>query len=231
MVDAITATSAAPKVEAQNSAAEKARSQLSGDFDTFLLLLTTQLKNQDPVEPLDTHEFTAQLVQFASVEQAIDTNANLEEIIDMQSGSEVSNAVNYIGKFVQATGNSGRLQEGAAAFSYHLPQAAATAEVSITTPSGQVVYTGTAPSQFGKNDVIWDGTNSFTGQDMPDGIYNVAVVAKNADGNKIEAETYTTGFVTGVSLEDGEPTLQIGDIDLSMDKVLAVRDPLDFAQN
>lgn len=231
MVDAVTATNAASKVVEQDSAAENARRKLSGDFDTFLLLLTTQLKNQDPVEPLDTHQFTSQLVQFASVEQAIDTNSNLEEMIDMQSGSEVSNAVNYIGKFVQATGNSGRLQGGVAAFSYHLPQAAATAEVSITTPAGQVVYTGTAPSEFGKNDVIWDGSNSFNGTDMPNGIYNVAVVAKDSDGNKIEAETYTTGFVTGVSLEDGKPTLQIGEIDLSMDKVLAVRDPLDFAQN
>lgn len=231
MLDTLAPSVTQPKVEIQGSSAEKARSQLSGDFDTFLLLLTTQLKNQDPVEPLDTHQFTSQLVQFANVEQAIDTNANLEEMIDMQQGSQVNNAVNYIGKFVQATGNSGRLQDGVAAFSYHLPQAAATAEVSITTPTGQVVYTGTAPSEFGKNDVIWDGSNSFDGTDMPNGIYKVAVTAKDADGNKIEAETYTTGFVTGVSLEDGQPKLQIGDIDLSMDKVLAVRDPLDFAQN
>ncbi|MGB1540522.1 MAG: flagellar hook assembly protein FlgD, partial [Rickettsiales bacterium] len=105
MVDAV---SAAAGVVDANSKANQARSKLSGDFDTFLLLLTTQLQNQDPIEPLDTNEFTAQLVQFANVEQAIDTNSNLETMISMQQGTQINNAVNYIGNFVEAKGNSGR---------------------------------------------------------------------------------------------------------------------------
>lgn len=210
------------------SAADEARRKLSGDFDTFLVLLTTQLKNQDPIEPLDTNEFTQQLVQFASVEQAIDTNTNLEKMIDLQNGTQINNAVNYIGKFVRAEGNSGRLQEGVAAFTYDLPSLVSSAEITVTDDKGTVVFTGAGTTNVGLNDVLWDGSNSFNGQTMPDGTYKLAVVAKDANGEKINATTYTTGFVTSVNLADGETKLGIGKIELELDKILAVRDASSF---
>lgn len=211
------------------SAADKARSTLAGDFDTFLLLLTTQLKNQDPIEPMDTNEFTSQLVQFATVEQAIQSNTNLEKLIDLQKGSTVNSAAQYMGRFIQATGDQGNLSDGVATFSYTLPSKATTAEVSITDSKGAVVFTGSGPTNVGLNDVIWDGTNSFTGATMADGIYKLAVVAKDADGNKITATTYTTGFVTGVNLEGETPMLRIGQLDVAIEKVKAIRDASDFA--
>lgn len=219
-----------PTTPVVDSAAAEARTKLSGDFQTFLLLLTTQLKNQDPIEPMDTNEFTAQLVQFANVEQAIDTNSNLETLIQLQQGSQINNAVSYIGKFVQAEGNSGRLIDGAGAFSYDLPALASSVEITITDARGVPVFTGNGTNTVGRNDVIWDGSNSFTGQDMPNGTYKIAVVAKDANGNKIEATPYTTGFVTAASLEGGDTTLQIGDIKLTLDKIIAVRDPTSFMQ-
>lgn len=227
MVSAITATN--PAID--QSGADKARTQLGGDFQTFMKLLTTQLKNQDPIEPLDTNEFTAQLVQFANVEQNIDTNKNLEELISMQQGSQVNNAVNYIGKFVQAEGNSGRLQNGVASFAYELPSLATTAEVTVTDETGNVVFNGPGTTNVGQNDVLWDGSNSYTGQTMKDGTYKIAVVAKDADGNKIEAKTFTTGFVTSVNLADGVTKLGIGKIELTLDKILAVRDASSFLED
>lgn len=211
-----------------DSASAKSRTQLSGDFDTFLMLLTTQLKHQDPLEPMDSSEFTSQLVQFATVEQAIATNENLEKMLEYQQGQQINNAVSYIGRFVQAEGNSSLLRDGVATFTYELPEEAETVTVTITDEQGGVVFSGPAPKEKGKNDVLWDGTNSFNGTDMPDGTYHIAVKAKDADGQDIEATTHTTGFVTAARLEDGKVVLEIGDIELPLDKVQAVRDPMDF---
>lgn len=211
------------------SAAEKARTTLGGDFETFLTLLTVQLKNQDPIEPMDTNEFTSQLVQFATVEQAIQQNENLETLIDIQEGTGVNTAAQYMGRFVQAEGNSGYLSGGVAAFSYDLPSKATSATVTISDDSGKVVFNGNAPTDVGLNDVIWDGSNTVTGADMPDGVYHIAITAKDASGNPIKATTYTTGFVNGVSLSGDIPKLKIGKIEFEASKVLAIRDPEDFA--
>lgn len=229
MVDAITSTNAAATPQVQESKSEKARTQLSGDFDTFLLLLTTQLKNQDPADPMDSSEFTSQLVQFANVEQAIATNENLEKLLASDRNDQISTAANYIGKFVEASGDSARLSNGVASFSYELPQTAFEAEVVITDDLGQVVYKGTAPTEKGKNDVLWDGTSNIDGQTKPDGTYHVSVIAKDASQKPIEATTFTTGFVSEVNIEEGEMVLKIGDIELALDKIKAVRDPAEFA--
>ncbi len=231
MLDSISNTAASTQSQKQDSQADKARSQLSGDFESFMLLLTTQLKNQDPVEPLDTHEFTAQLVQFASVEQAIATNENLEEMIAADKGTEVANAASYIGKFVEAKGNEGRLKDGVATFSYNLPERAQTAEIIIRNENDSIVFKGEAPVNAGKNDVIWDGstnTNS-SGDIMEDGIYKFSIIAKDRQGESIEAETRTTGFISAVNLEDGKASYQIGNIGLSLSDIIAVRNPSEFA--
>lgn len=212
----------------QDSGADKSRKQLSGDFDTFLLLLTTQLKNQDPSEPMDTNEFTAQLVQFADVEQSIATNENLEKMLAANRSAEISTAANYIGKFVEADGDSARLADGVAAFSYELPKDVYSAEVVITDDLGQIVYKGAAPTTKGKNDVLWDGTSNIDGQTKPDGTYHISVIAKDSQLKEVEATTFTTGFVSEVNIEDGQLLLKIGEIELTMDKVNAVRDPLEF---
>ncbi|MCH2546202.1 MAG: hypothetical protein MK052_01130 [Alphaproteobacteria bacterium] len=226
MVEAVTSTN--PAVTTKDSAAEKARTQLSGDFDTFLLLLTTQLKNQDPADPMDSSEFTSQLVQFANVEQAIATNENLEKMLAADRNDQISTAANYIGKFVEASGDSSRLSNGVASFSYSLPATAFEAEVVITDDLGQVVYKGAAPTEKGKNDVLWDGTSNIDGQTKPDGTYHINIIAKDTQQKAIEATTFTTGFVSEVNLEGGEMVLKIGDIELALDKIKAVRDPADF---
>lgn len=222
---------AAPATTTANSASEKARTQLSGDFDTFLLMLTTQLKNQDPLEPMDSHEFTAQLVQFANVEQAIATNENLERMIAMQDNAQFADASNYVGKFVMAPGDSARLTNGVASFSYELPDGVYSAEVVITDELGNIVYKGEAPTEKGKNDVLWDGTSNIDGETKPSGTYHISVIAKDAQLKPIEATTYTTGFVSEVNIEGGQMTLMIGDIELPVEKVISVRDPSDFANS
>lgn len=230
MVDVINPSVTNVNPNVQQAASEKARTQLSGDFDTFLLLLTTQLKNQDPADPMDSSEFTAQLVQFANVEQAIATNENLEKLIDMSSNSEVANAASYIGKYVEAKGNSARLQGGVAAFSYSLPQDAFQTEIIIKDELGQIVYRGAGPTEKGKNDVLWDGTTNVdgSGTQKPDGTYTISVLAKDEQQKTIEATTYTTGFISAVDIEGGVAVYRIGDIKLSLDDIRSVRDPMDL---
>lgn len=224
MVDAVTTGN-----HAVQAGSDKARSQLSGDFDTFLLLLTTQLKHQDPADPMDSYQFTSQLVQFAGVEQAIATNENLEKLLAINTQTELSNAASYIGKYVEAKGDSSRLQNGVAAFSYDLASPAYEVEIVIKDAKGQIVYKGAGPAEAGKNDVLWDGTSNINGgETMPDGIYHIAVVAKDARNERIEATTYTTGFISSVDIVDGQAVYRIGDISLKLEDIRSVRDPLDL---
>ena len=119
-IAALTSTATA-LAGANNTQSESALSQLTEDLDNFLTILTTQLQHQDPLEPLDTHEFTQQLVQFSSVEQLIAQNKNLESIIELQQNAMAISAVSYMGKQISAIGQENMLGEGQSTFSYTLP--------------------------------------------------------------------------------------------------------------
>src|SRR5579863_8684834 len=95
---------------------------IAGNFDTFLTLLTTQLQNQNPLDPLDTNQFTSQLVQFSSVEQELKTNDYLSSLVQSTQNSQASAAVSYIGKTVTSTGVDSDLVNGQATWSFNLPQ-------------------------------------------------------------------------------------------------------------
>ena len=227
--DAIASTAAstlASTTQATNPSKSKLDgAKLAGDFDSFLKLLTTQLQNQDPTAPLDTNQFTNQLVLFSQVEQQLQTNKNLETLIGDSSSSGIQQGLGYIGKAVDAAGDKGVLTDKSAVFAYSLPQGAATVDVSILDGTGQAVFSGTGAKTAGKNLVVWDGINSFTGAAMPDGTYQIVVTAKDAKQEKIDATTYTTGRVTAAELDtDGSTILSIGDTKVAVKDVVAVRD-------
>lgn len=212
--------------EKNPSKALSSKQSLTKNFDDFLLLLTTQLKNQDPTAPLDTNEFTQQLVQFSSVEQAVNTNSNLEKLINIVSGSQVNTAVGYIGKIVDAEGNSSTLSGGKAQFAYNLPEGAVNVNVSIADSTGQVVFNGVGDKKAGKNLVVWDGVNSFTGATMPPGTYKISVVAKDAQGANMEGvTTYSSGVVTSVDIKDGQAVVSFGNgFSAPLEKIFSVRE-------
>lgn len=211
------------KQNSNPSKAEVASKTLGNDFDNFLLLLTTQLKNQDPTEPLDTNEFTNQLIQFTVAEQAVATNANLEEMLELQKGEQLNTAVNYIGRAVDAKGRAGEVTDGIGTFIYELDEPAATASIVITDGAGRAVFSGQGPTSAGKNRVIWDGYNSFSGAAEPDGTYFINVVAKNVKGETITSRTYTTGIVRSAQLKDGEMVLSVAGTDVKLEDVSTVR--------
>ncbi|MBL8705434.1 MAG: flagellar hook assembly protein FlgD [Rhodospirillales bacterium] len=196
-------------------------SKLAENFDQFLTLLTTQLKNQDPLSPMDSAEFTNQLVQFAGVEQQINTNKNLESLLTLQKSSQVMNALSLMGKKVEITGNTVPLQDKSATFVYTLPKAAAQTVYTITDSSGRTVYTGTGDTEAGRHEYSWNGKSS-SGVQLPDGTYSLNVIAVDAAGQQIQASTWTIGKVTGVESSDGGAVLNLGGTLVSMDRLSAV---------
>ena len=118
-----------------------ASSTLAANFDTFLALLTTQLQNQDPLDPMKSEQFTTQLVQFAGVEQSINTNKNLEQLIELQTSVQLNSAVSYIGKIVEVVADELMLDGGAAKISYGLDHNAETTIITIVDLNGNAVRT------------------------------------------------------------------------------------------
>ena len=203
MVDAITATTAVSRTDTS-------RASLVSNFETFLSLLTAQLKNQDPLSPLDSNEFTAQLTQMTGVEQQLLTNDLLTSLLAAQQGAGLNGATNYIGKDATAAWAVTKLEGGSATWSYELGAAASEAKLEVLDSSGKVVWTGPAPDRTtGTHDFVWDGKTTAGGQ-LPDGgVYSLKVTATSGTAT-VASQVLTRGRVTGVEMYDGAPYLMIG---------------------
>ena len=178
-------TTVTPAVTPATAAAVQttAQQQLSGNFNTFLTLLTTQLQNQDPMSPMDSNQFTQQLVEFSRVEQQINTNDNLQDADQPgRSGRSASDAVSYLGKIVTITNGNAALANGQAAWSYTLGSAAAANTLTVTDSTGHVVYTAPGETAAGTHDFTWNGQDN-NGNQLPDGVYTLTVTPQSADGS------------------------------------------------
>jgi len=195
---------------------------LAENFDNFLTILTTQLQHQDPLSPLDSNEFTNQLVQFTGVEQQVLQNQNLEQLIALQGANQSLSAVSFIGKIIEAAGNTNMLSNGEATFSYVLPEKAETATIQIFDSTGELVFQDDVEKDAGLHDYEWDGT-TLDGGTAPEGTYSFAVTAVNEAEEQIEVGHRVLGLVTGVSIENGETVLGIGDVGVPMGSVLGIQ--------
>jgi len=197
------------------------RQGIADNFDTFLQLLTTQLKNQNPLDPLDTNAFTQQLVQFSSVEQQLKTNDFLSALVQSNNNTVQTNAVNYIGKTVSASGTRSELVNGSAVWNFSLEDAAVTT-VNIKDADGNVVYTEQGSLQAGAGMFQWDGKTS-TGATAPDGTYSITMVGVNAEGKNVPITTEFTGTVTGIDFTGTEPVLLIGTTRVNLSGVTSIK--------
>src|SRR5690242_15591432 len=157
------------------AAATAGSQQLAGNFDTFLQLLTTQLKNQNPLDPLDTNQFTQQLVEFASVEQQINMNQQLSSLVSLEQAAKSTFAISYLGATVAVDGSTTQLTNGQAQWTFSLPKPA-TATVNISNSSGQSVFSGQFTMQAGQQNFVWDGQGN-DGTQLPDGAYTMSITA------------------------------------------------------
>jgi flagellar basal-body rod modification protein FlgD len=211
---------------AQASAASTSAVKGFGDnFNTFLKMLTTQLKNQDPLSPLDTNQFTQQLVSFSQVEQAIDTNTKLSSLVSMASTNQAVSALPLVGKIVQYDGSSAVLAGGSAHFTYSLPTQATSSIISITNAQGQLVSRVAGDTTSGTHDYTWDGKD-MAGNTQPPGTYSIAVSALAADKSAMAVTTTSFGKVDGIELQSGQPLMSIGGLKIPTSKMLAIKDTI-----
>lgn len=202
------------------------QSKLTGDLSFFLKMLTTQLKQQDPSQPMDVNQMTQQIAMLSSVQQQVATNSNLEKILAQANSSKLSTAVSYISKEVETKGSTGQIVQGQGAFAYILPTAAKEAKITIKNSAGSVVFEGSGTTKLGRNIVLWDGKNSGNGNQEPDGTYTISVAAKDTNSKVITPELRAVGIVSGVqTTKDGSVQLSVGDQTINYSDILAVRTP------
>jgi len=190
---------------------------LADNFQTFLTLLTTQLKHQNPLDPLDTNQFTAQLVQFAGVEQQMKMNTQLGSLITIEKSAQSTAAMAYLGSTATVDGATTQLKSGSATWTFKADKPAS-ATISISDASGNLAYTGTFTLQAGQQNFQWDGKGT-NGQQWPDGSYKMTITAKDASGNPVNVSTQVTGTVDSVDLTTTPPGLMIGGNSYTADKI------------
>ncbi|HYC98551.1 flagellar hook assembly protein FlgD [Brevundimonas sp.] len=219
MVDAVTTTNNA------TSRINAGAGMLASNFETFLTLLTSQLKNQDPLSPVDSNQFTAQLTQMAGVEQQLLTNELLKSLVSAQGGGGLADAATYIGKDATAAWSATKFTDGEAEWSYEIASNAASVKLEVLDGSGNVVWSGDAPDKTtGVHEFSWDG-EAITGNDGQEGqVYTLKVVAKDAAGGAIDAQVLTHGRITGVEMYDGEAYLTVGNSILPLSSVIALEE-------
>ncbi|MDB5612980.1 MAG: flagellar hook assembly protein FlgD [Devosia sp.] len=210
---------------ANTSALATSRAGIADNFDTFLSILTTQLKNQNPLDPMDTNAFTQQLVQFTGVEQQLKTNEFLETLMLSGQNTAKSDAVSYIGKEVASSGKTGELSSTNAAFwAYSADANAANATITIKDAKGQVVYNQTGPLALGPGTFRWDGKGS-DGSMKPNGVYTIDIQGKDTNGQDVKISTASIGVVTAVDFTGAVPILTVGTRKVTITDVTDVRVP------
>jgi flagellar basal-body rod modification protein FlgD len=200
-----------------------ANTQIAGNFQSFLELLTTQLQNQNPLSPLDTNQFTQQLVEFAGVQQQINTNDSLATLVSLQQTAQSSQALQFVGKTAVVSGNTATLTNSEATWEFNIPSAS-NVTISIASSSGSTVFSNTFAANAGNNQVFnWNGLGT-DGTQNPDGNYTLTATAKDSNGNTVGVTTSVAGVVSSVNLTQSPPLLSIGGQTFTVNQVQSIID-------
>jgi len=195
---------------------------IADNFQTFLTLLTTQLQNQNPLDPLDTNQFTQQLVQFAGVEQQLKSNDQLKALVDLGKATEATQALIYVGNNVAVDGSTAQFKTSA---TWNLlADKDSTATVNITNSAGNVVYTGKYTLKSGNGTFVWDGKGN-DGVQYPEGAYTLTATGKDDNGRDVAISTEVQGVVDSVDLSASPALLSINGTNYTVDKIKRVVRP------
>ncbi len=205
-------------------AVDNARATISETFDSFLKLLTTQLRYQDPTSPMNSTEFTSQLVQFSQVEQQLEANDKLDSLIGLQGASQIAFAASLAGKYIEIAGDTTAYAgEGTLDYGYRMPAGAVDTTINIVDGSGRTVLTTGGEIAAGKHRFTWTGLTT-DGTTAAAGDYRIQVIANDTDGEPLQVDPTIVSRVTGVDLEEGHIRLETGSFSVGLSDVLAIRD-------
>jgi flagellar basal-body rod modification protein FlgD len=198
-----------------------ASTQIAGNFQSFLQLLTVQLRNQNPLSPLDTNQFTQQLVEFAGVQQQLNTNDSLATLVSLQQTAQSTQALGFVGKTAVVSGSTATLTNRSATWQLDVPSNS-NVDITITSSTGQTVFSGTFPANAGNNQPFtWNG-QSNNGTQLPDGSYKLTATAKDSSGNTVALQTQIEGVVSSVDLTQSPPLLSIGGQTFTVNQIRSI---------
>jgi flagellar basal-body rod modification protein FlgD len=210
-----------PDSSGSSSVRSSSGATLAGNFQTFLTLLTTQLQNQNPLDPLDTNQFTQQLVEFASVEQQLRTNDSLSTLVSLQQATQATQALGFVGKNAVVKGNTAALANSQATWELSVPSDSKL-NITIASSSGQTAFTGTYAVSAGNNQPFtWDGKGN-DGTQWRDGQYTLTATATDSSGNSVGVTTEVKGMVTSADLTQSPPLLTINGQSYTVNQIQSI---------
>jgi flagellar basal-body rod modification protein FlgD len=192
---------------ASGASAAQSASGLADNFDTFLTILTAQIQNQDPLEPMDSTQFTEQLVQFSGVEQQIRVNTQLETLIAATNSGAGASLSGYLGQEAEIDTAGAQFSRDPITWRYELPADAKSTTVTVTDAAGKVLYSKTGELEAGNHEFVWNGELNKGGTAAADQPYWISVVAEDANKKAITPTHSLVTKITGVDLTYGEPAL------------------------
>jgi flagellar basal-body rod modification protein FlgD len=214
-IDAIAAQAA--------SSQQGARTRLSDNYDTFLVLLTAQLQNQDPLAPMDSTQFTEQLVQYSQVEQQIRTNEQLESLVSHYQAASAGTALSYLGRDAVIESDTTTLANGQAVWAYSLSETAENVTLRIEDSRGRTVFETAGLETQGEHLFGWDGRTT-SGEAAPDGAYRVVVIAKGLADEDIAATVNVREPIIGVDFTEAQPLVLTPSGPRGLDLIRAILD-------
>jgi len=206
----------------KTTTASTATTGIADNFQTFLTLLTTQLQNQNPLDPLDTNQFTQQLVQFAGVEQQLKSNDQLKSLIEIEKSAQATQALIYVGNTVAVDGSTTQF-DGSATWNLKAPNGT-NATVTITNSTGQTVYSGKFTLADGNSSFVWDGKGN-DGTQYPAGDYKLTATGTDSSGKNVAIASEVQGVVDSVDLTATPALLSIGGQNYTTDQIRRVVRP------
>jgi flagellar basal-body rod modification protein FlgD len=207
--EAATAAAAAASAASSSAATSgNALTSLTSNFQDFLGMLMAQLQNQDPTSPMDTNEFTQELVEFSGVEQQINTNASLTQLIQLTQSGQVEQSSTLVGHQVEVNSPNLSLQNGTSAITFTAPSAGPV-EIGIYDANGNQVADTVVNATQGSNNWTWNGQES-DGTQLPDGSYQVAVESAGANGQPMAVPFTVLATATGVEQTASGLQLELG---------------------
>lgn len=199
-----------------------AMSKTSADFNMFLKMLTTQMQNQDPLDPMDTSEYTQQLVQYSQVEQTIQQSTTLKDILARLSTQEMAQASGFIGREAHFDSSmAGLAGDSPARWAYTAGRPIASLVATVSDASGKVVDTRTLDPSNTSGRFDWDGALP-SGAQAPDGTYSIALKGVDSSGGSVPVTVSTIGTVNEVVTANNSVSLRANGVTYPAGKLLQV---------